>query len=164
MDFKTGFKTYQHPEWGCWIDLNDGFDVDSYFSQREISNKRDSGLYFIYDECSRLVYIGEGVTTIDLVSGEPKLRAASHKQNIYGTELVCKYVRPGWTIKIIAYGLTKLEGCILEAYFIREELKKGRKLTQIGATEWDGDSLMNKNRGMSDNNFNKTARMFLKKK
>lgn len=165
MSFGTGFKIYIHPNWGCFVNLNEVLDVDSYFSKRDISNERDSGLYFIYDNAGRIVYIGEG-KTIYLATWKAilKSRAFNHKQNKKGTELVSKYLKPGWTIRIVAFGLTKLEGRILEAYFIREELKKGRKLTQIGATEWDGDGLINKTRGMSDKEFNKNSRMFLKKK
>ena len=44
------------------MNLNKVLDVDSYFSKRDISNKRDSGLYFIYDPFGRIAYIGEGKT------------------------------------------------------------------------------------------------------
>jgi len=163
MDFGTGFKIRIHPNWSCFVNLNKVLDVDSYFSKRDISNKRDSGLYFIYDPFGRMAYIGEGKTVYGAAwNAILKSRAFNHKQNKKGTELVSKYLTIGWTICIVAYGLTKLEGRILEAYFIREELKKGRKLTRQGASEWDGESLMNKNRGMSDIEFNKTAKIFLK--
>lgn len=164
MDFGLDFKIYIHPEWGCFVDLNNSIDVSPYFQCRDISNKRDSGLYFIYDGSGRIVYIGEGKCILAVWKDFlKKCRALNHKQNKNGTELVTKYIKSDWTIRIVAYGLTKLEGRILEAFFIREELKKGRKLTPIGATEWNGDDLINKNRGMSDKRFNEVAKVFLKK-
>ena len=174
MDLKLELTTYKHPRWGCSIIVDEVLDIDPLFFIRDIRDVLPNGkdnlrrfcLYFVRDGRGRIVYIGEGLywdvheTTY---SNFMRSRPFNHKQNKKGTELLVKYIQEGWSIDIVSYGLTKLEGRILEALFIRNEINKGKTLSLQGSTEWDGDSLMNKNHGMSDTEFKKYSEMYLNK-
>jgi len=153
-----------HPKDGYKINFDKLIDIDPLFKHRDDNKNRDFCVYFIYDGAGRLVYIGEGIYYSILkytIKKFLKSRAFNHKQNSKGTELVAANFDINWSIQIAVSGLTKIEGVVLESYFIRKELKNGRKLSAKGAKEWDGDSLMNKTKGRSDKVYSDLRREYL---
>ena len=157
-------KELTHPKDGYKIKFDKLIDIDPLFKHRDDNRNRDFCVYFIYDGVGRLVYIGEGIYYSILkytIKEFLKSRAFNHKQNSRGTELVASNFEINWSIQIVASGLTKIESVVLESYFIREELKKGQKLSSRGAKEWDRDSLMNKNKGRSDKVYSDLRREYL---
>jgi len=148
----------KHPKDGYTIRW-DLVNVDEILKWRDKDRQEDCCTYEIWYK-DILVYIGEGKYYDIMVEGKKKFllsRPFMHKK-----DLVKKYVDEDWDIRITSYGVTKKEGQVLEAYFIRQALAEGRTLTKQGATTWDGYSLMNKNRGMSDANYSKSSSLYLR--
>lgn len=107
------------------------------------------------------VYIGHGLIydpkTYGIEIFLNNSRALHHKK-----QMVEDYIEIGWEARITSIGLTKNEARVLEALFIRLELENGRSLTPVGIYTWDGYSLMNKNRGLGNDNWKKMGDLYLR--
>lgn len=110
----------------------------------DTDSNRKYCIYRVLGPDGTLFYIGQGVMT----------RPASHSGDDVGNN-----IGPGWTIEIVAIGLTKLEARFWESYLIRDALRSGRTLTKPG-TKWNGVSLMNRNKGMCDEDYKDYKLMF----
>ena len=122
----------KHPKDGYTIDLNRLIDLTTVFKKRDTNHwDRDFCVYVFENEFGIPVYIGKGRWYWNLSS-----RPFQHPR-----DLLRKYIKPSWTCRIVACGMTSFEACILESKMIYDDPKP---LTKRGAKMWDGCSLINK--------------------
>ena len=115
-------------------------DVSKIFKNRDVDNERNWSVYRVVTPDGRTVYFGKGIyyygKSYDY--NVAHMRATNHRGDMLANTL-CE----GWTIEIIAIGLTDKESRILEAKLIRDA---GKPLSKKGIYVWDGVSLINKRR------------------
>lgn len=128
-----------HPKDGYNIDLSRLIDLTQVFKVRDTENwDRDFCVYAFEDENHVVQYIGMG-RYYDITTNKwLKSRPFTHRQ-----DLLASAIKPSWTCRIVALGLTSKEAHVLEAYMI---LSSNRKLTKIGANKWNKETLINKKR------------------
>lgn len=116
-----------------WDYFTSFFILYPLINSSNLFKKRDTGDrdYCVYIWMYRRIvyYIGEGREN----------RCITHKN-----DLLERVIGPGWICVMFAVGLTKMEGCILEAWLL--SIITNRAFTQRGQTVWDGKSLINKQR------------------
>jgi len=132
-----------HPKDGYAIDLNRLIDLTTIFRKRDTDNwDRDFCVYIFEDEFGIEQYYGMGryydITYYSKSKWINKSRPFCHKN-----DLLTKVINHNWTCRIIALGMTSVEAHILEAFLI---INSNRKLTKIGAKEWNRNFLINKRR------------------
>lgn len=102
-------------------------NVSNLFKKRDTGNRNCCVYVWMFKGI--VYYIGEGL----------KERYIKHKN-----DLLKSVLGPGWVCIILATGITKMEGCILEAWMLSTVTT--RTFTSKGQTVWDGSSLINKQR------------------
>lgn len=120
---------------GYWVQFQN-LDLNRIFRERDKDwlASREYCVY-LWKKCYKIHYIGSG--KFDLNFWEDS-RALTHEG-----DMLAYTIDSSWTCIILAWGLTKKESRILEAYLI-EEASYERNLSKIGTYEWDGKSLINK--------------------
>ena len=160
---KLQLTELRHPKDGYTISYSNLINTNDYLKVRDpVSGRdRDYCVYRIIGPNGRVFYIGRGRyydwRIYNWYVFWNKTRPFIHKNDV-----LCKVLGKGWTIEILVFGLSINESAILEALFIREQLWSGRTLMKRGTYDWNGYSLINKNRGMSDETYETMSKIYLK--
>lgn len=134
--------------------------LSKYFQEWYIEQRHkgfeffDYCVYLIKDATDFVRYIGHGkdgdIEHLDFT----KSRINGH----YG-DLLSAVMQKDWSIEIVLYGISENESRMVEARFIDIALEGGMKLTPKGSKEWDGVSLINKQR---ETTWNERAKKCMK--
>ena len=115
--------------WGRFLGYNVLFpNLKISFKKRDEIGERDCCVY-LWMYKGRIFYIGEGLNN----------RPFTHSD-----DALSLVIDSDWTVIIVAYNITKMEACIIESKLL--SLVENRSFMKRGQYEWDGVSLLNKQR------------------